>query len=188
MGLLPFRLPEDPDSRFALLERRAIGALEDAVHRVPSHLVPSFRLWHYPPVGPWISWVLFVPPELDFRNGEARVRALRWDADGDKEKIALSLRRRPSGNPSIVEAEAPLEPGVVEQLFRLASECGLVLREILPSYARPTLTEFGIEGYVIRSRPSRVEWGRPVPPGLGVIAAWYSRARAAFENAPRRDL
>jgi hypothetical protein len=183
MGILPFREPDDVESRFALVERRAVTALERSCEPVPSGLVPSFRLWYYPPVGPWSTWTLFVPPGVDFRNGAARVRKIRWDSVTERIRLAETLRRRPSLEPTLVHAEADAANEDVTDLLRAASGLGLALRHLNSPYRCAMLTEFGIEGFPIRSKPVRVEWGSPVPTGLQAIAAWHARARRLFDSS-----
>jgi hypothetical protein len=174
MHVLPFQLPDDAESRFAVLSRRAIAILEGGADRVPGGVVPSFRLWHYPETGPWSSWTLFVPPGIDFDRGPARVRESSWDADGDRECNPADLR------PSIREYEGDLAREIAERILREGSSLGLALRQVLKPFERSTLTRYGIKGYAASSHPLRVEWDSPVPVGLGAIAAWHSRTRTTL--------
>jgi hypothetical protein len=176
MNVLPFKLPDDAESRFEVLSRRAIAILEGGADRAPSGVVPSFRIWHYPETGSWSSWTLFVPPGMDFDRGPAWARETRWDADGDRAHIPAGLR------PSITEHERELAQGIAERILREGSFLGLALRNVVKPFERAILTRYGIEGYASESNSIRVEWDSPVPVGLGSIAAWYSRTRAALSR------
>jgi hypothetical protein len=174
MDILPFKLPDDAESRYEVLSRRAIAILEDGTERVPNGVVPSFRLWHYPATGTWFSWTLFVPPGMDFDRGSAWARESSWDADRDREHSPSDLQ------PSITEYEGGLAQEIAHRILREGSFLGLAMRQVVKPFERSTLTRYGIEGYAMKSNPIRVEWDSPVPVGLGAIAAWHSRTRAAL--------
>ena len=161
---------------FLELSRRAYEAFALAYSPGPPELIPSFRVWHYPPAGPQQSWVVF-----QCRVGVSRgvlpvVRRLRWDRDGDLERLSLPTRRRPSLEPSLTRSEAPLDEARLAGFVQRASGLNIPRGSIVTPYVSGERPEFGLEGYDVEGRDGRprvrIQWDRLHLPGLRPIVAW----------------
>lgn len=138
-------------------ETRAAQELARAACAPPAGARPFFRLWHFPPGEPWITWILFQLPKS---NG--LLREIRWTREE-----GFSTRERPLPDEDLLA------------LRRQAEHLELDLGEVSPTLAS---SEFGIEGFPEIDRNAIVRWDRPVPSTLGGIAAWHSRTRARFAS------
>lgn len=159
---------EDPD----LLEKEGLHELEACSEEPPSGLIPSFRIWHYPPDGIWVTWVLFVPPEVEPWVSEGIVRQVWWNRPQDFGQKAAS--------PSLGKVEATVGAKDVHRLLGRASRIELSYAFLVRG--SPSVTEFGVEGFDSSASPDRLEWDHPVPYDLRTIMTWHSRARATLER------
>lgn len=138
-------------------EAEALRELEGEPYDPPDGHRPCFRLWHYPAGGDWRSWTLFLGPDDD-----GLVRETGWN-------------RREN---SVWTAEARLPADLVDSLRRRAHRVG-----VMPQLGeKPDWAEFGIEGWDGSATPERLYWSGAVPGEFRVLAAWYSRTRALFEE------
>ena len=151
--------------------RAAVRAFEEGAADVPSGLVASFRLWHYPRQGPWITWTLFVPPGGAPYEDDGVVREIGWNRDV------------PGAEPDLWSREAVVPAATLRHALSRAGHTAL-LPEAVGTEAFPDWTEYGIEGYA-QGRSQRVQWEAPVPYPFRTLAVWYSRTRGVFENCLR---
>lgn len=170
-----------PNRDFLELSRRAYEAFALAYSPGPPELIPSFRVWHYPSAGPQWSWVVF-----QCRVGVPRgvlpvVRRLRWDRDGDLERLSLPTRRRPSLDPSLSRSEAPLDEATLARFVEEASRLSLPRGSVERPYVSEHRAEFGLEGYDVEGRDGRprvrIEWDREPSPRLWPITEWARQVR-----------
>lgn len=154
------------------LERDALRELGAASEDPPPDLIPTFRLWHIPRNGLWMTWVLFIPDDLKPWSSEGVVRAVWWDRPEE-------LARLPN-EPSMEMKEAIVGPQDLHHLLGRASWVNLDYERIV--HGPLSTSEFGIEGYRNRASYERVEWSMPIPPGMRAIMAWYSKARGILER------
>ncbi len=163
-------MDEDPLESLVPEALRELGA---AATDSPSNLTPSFRIWHYPQIGPWITWVLFVAEDSEPWVSEGLVRAVWWDRPEDL--------KAPPEEPSLGLKEAIVGPQDLHRLLGRASWVNLDYERIV--HGPLSASEFGIEGFRNRASTERVEWESPIPSGLRAIMAWHSKARGILERS-----
>ena len=155
--------------------------MADSFAPCPPHLVPSFRLWHFPPAGPQTSWVVFHRRVDDPLSEAPIVRRVVWDRDADLERLNLGTRRRPSLKPSLTITEAELDAAMLARLMDEATGLGLPRQRLVRPYLSDQRAEFGLEGFDLEGldgRPIvRIEWGKNPPLQLEAIAGWAARVR-----------
>lgn len=161
--------------------RRAYAAMAGSFSPCPAHLIPSFRVWHYPAAGPQISWVIF-HRRLDDPLGEVPVvRRLIWDRDRDLECLGAGLRRRPRLEPALSMTEAELDAALLAFLMSEAGGLALPRHRLVPPYVTDHRPEFGLEGFDVEGwdgRPVvRIEWDRNPPLQLEAVVGWTARVR-----------
>jgi hypothetical protein len=151
--------------------KAAVRAFEDGSLDLPEGLTASFRLWHYPQQGPWITWILFVPTGGEPYETDGAVREIGWNRD------------TAGPEPDLWAREAVVPAATLRRALTRASQIAL-LQEAVGTEAFPDWTEFGIEGFsAVGSR--RVQWEAPVPYPFRTIAVWFSRTRALLEGCLR---
>ena len=155
------------------LATSAVRAFEEAHENPPEDLVPSFRLWHYPRKGPWITWVLFVPPGGEPVETDGKVRELGWD--------------RPAPGPELWTRDAVVPAADLRRTLSRAGRTALLGDHLRSRAAFPDWTEYGIEGFSSTRAPDRIQWESPVPYPFRTLAAWYSRARALLRDCVDRS-
>ena len=158
--------PVDPEMERA---KAAVRAFEDA-GLAPGGLVASFRLWHYPQKGSWVTWVLFVPPGGEPYEEDGRVREMGWNRDAA------------GPEPEVWTREAVVPAAVVRRAVSRASRTALVDDHLGSSQIFPDFTEYGIEGYARSGTTYRIQWETPVPYPFRTLAVWFSRTRGLLEN------
>lgn len=159
-------LPSD-ENEFAT---SAVRAFEAAHEDPPEPLVPSFRLWHYPRKGPWVTWVLFVPPGVEPTEADGKVRERGWD--------------RPA--PGLWTREAVVPAADLRRTLSRAAHTALLGDHLRSHAAFPDWAEYGIEGFSSARAPDRIQWESPVPYPFRTLAVWYSRARALLQECVDR--
>lgn len=163
------------------LARRAFAAMAASFAPCPEHLIPSFRLWHYPPAGRQVSWVIFHGSIEDPQSGVPIARRVDWDRDGDLERLELARRRRPSLEPTLAITEGGLDAPRLARLMDEASGLGLPRDRLVRPYLTDHRAEFGLEGFDLEGRDGRpivrIEWDRIPPLQLEGVAGWATRVR-----------
>ena len=155
--------------------KAAVRALEDACLEAPGGLLASFRLWHYPREGPWITWVVFVPSGGPPYESDGAVRERGWTRQGT-----------PAG-PDLWSREASLPPATLRRALSRASHTALVEDHRTSSHAFPDWTEFGIEGFGRTTTPQRIQWEAPAPYPFRTLAVWHSRTRGLLQDCLDRE-
>ena len=166
----------DAEDELASLEKEALHELEAASADPPGGLIPSFRLWHYPADGTWVTWVLFIPTEVEPWISEGIVRQVWWNRPA-----ALA---RQATDPLMGTVEATVGAKDLHHLLGRAAhikvDCSALTRGSL------SITEFGLEGFINPFLESaiidRLEWDHPVPYEVRTVMTWYSRAHAILER------
>ncbi len=155
--------------------------MADSFDPCPAHLIPSFRLWHFPPAGPQTSWVVFHGRVDDPVSGTPIVRRVVWDRDADLERLELKARRRPSLKPTLTITEADVDAGTLSRLMKKADGLDLPRHKLVRPYLTDQRAEFGLEGFDLEGsdgRPIvRIEWTRTPLPSLAQIAEWAAEVR-----------
>jgi len=163
------------------LEKQALRELGAAAESPPTGLIPSFRLWHYPLEEPWVTWVLFIPPNLEPWVSEGVVRRVWWNQPEDVERLAKAPSVGGHPAPSMGSAEAMVSARDLHQLLGRASQVNLDFVSLVRGPL--SVAEYGIEGFRSQASPDRVEWDSPVPWELRTVMTWFSRARGILERS-----
>lgn len=159
--------PEGPDvdRDFIELSRRAYLALARAYTPGPAFLIPSFRLWHYPPEGPQVTWVVFQCRPSTPGDASPVVRRIRWDRDADLGRCREKRRRRPRLDPTLAADEARLHESLLTTFMDEAATLGLPFGQLIRPYLSDVRKEYGLEGYDVEGRDGRpivrIEWNEP---------------------------
>jgi len=155
--------------------------MADSFAPCPAHLIPSFRLWHFPPAGPQTSWVVFHGRVDDPVSGTPIVRRVVWNRDADLERLEMRTRRRPSLTPTLTITENDLDAGRLARFMREADGLDLPRHRLVRPYLSDQRAEFGLEGFDVEGtdgRPIvRIEWNRTSEAPLVAIAEWTARVR-----------
>jgi hypothetical protein len=163
------------------LARRAYALMADSFAPCPPPLVPSFRVWHFPPAGPQTSWVLFHGRVDDPLSGTPLVRRVVWDRDADLERLETGTRRRPTLEPTLTITEREPDTGMLSRVMREATGLGVPQHRLVRPYVSHDRAEFGLEGFDVEGsdgRPIvRIEWDRNPPPDLEALAGWAAWVR-----------
>ena len=165
----------------AELARRAYTAMASSFSPAPPHLIPSFRLWHYPAAGRHISWVVFHRRIEDPLGGMPILRRLVWDRDADLQRLVVGTHLRPKRHPSLVTLDVEVDPVHLASLMVEVNGMALPPRRIILPYLSDHQPEFGVEGFDVEGNDGkpivRIEWDPPVPLPLEPIAGWAGRMR-----------
>jgi hypothetical protein len=154
---------------------------------VPPHLVPSFRIWHFPPAGLHLSWTVFQRSRRDPVPAVPLVRRIAWERDRDFEALELPRRRRLPLEPTLRVTEHPLDPGGLFARVETASGLPLARSMLKRPYVAEIRREFGLDGFDVEGNDGRpvvrLEWDDPVPADLVPLARWAADLRPWLERA-----
>jgi hypothetical protein len=158
----------EPQRRFLELTLLAMQELEKLTAR--PGFAPVFRIWDYPPHGPYWSWLVQSADRTGERGPAALVLERSWDVAEDRDRLALDLRRRPRLQPRLRVREAELRADEFGFLRTFASRIEIPLIDLRNARSSIQPAQYGIEGFrrdTVRPRSERVrlEWeGRPPRP------------------------
>lgn len=172
------------DRDAAELALRAYRCMAGSFVPCPAHLLPSFRLWHYPVAGPQVSWSVFHGRIEDDLSDTPMVRRVAWDRDGDLERLELGIRLRPGLHPTLAMTELKLDAAVLALRMEEVTRLGIPRASMTRPYLAHQRAEFGLDGFDLEGRDGRpivrVEWSRNPPPMLEGISGWAARVRQWF--------
>ena len=147
----------------------------------PAHLIPSFRVWHFPLAGPHVSWVVFHGRVDDPVSGAPRMRRLVWNRDADLERLELGRRRKPVLEPALSTDETEIDSVRLSSLMEEVSGLTLPRDRLVLPYLTDQGMEFGLEGFDVEGRDGRpivrLEWGPLPAQGFEAVARWTLRVR-----------
>ena len=169
------------------LARQAYAAMADSFSPCPAHLVPSFRLWHFPLAGIHHSWTVFHGRLEDPITRVPRLRTLSWDRDTDLERLELRTRVKPRLEPSLTVTEGEIDGVRLAELMAEVSRLRIPRDCLGNPYLTDERAEFGLEGFDVEGRDGRpivrIEWDRDPPLEMAALAEWADRVRRWLREA-----
>ena len=176
------------EADLAALGVQAYGAMAASFAPLPRGSIARFRLWHFPPAGPHVSWAVFEADPVTPDAGRSLARRVSWDRDRDLEALAVGPRRRPRREPTLSIMETELDTDRLRSFRVEASRLWLPMRLLGAPYVSDRRAEFGIEGFEDDARDGRprvrMEWGRKIPVAIEGIGHWADRVRAWLLSVP----
>jgi hypothetical protein len=125
----------------------------------------------------WVTWVLFVPPEVEPWFSEGIVRQVWWNRPDGFARRAIS--------PTSGKVEATVGAKDLHHLLGRAAHIKLDYSAL--TRGSLSVTEFGLEGFfnpfLNTDLLERLEWEHPVPYELRTVMTWYSRTRAILDRS-----